>query len=432
MLKILGVSSIDDLFAAIPRELRFPALSLAPGLSETEALREIAALAEANTDADRYRWFLGAGAYDHFIPSAVSALASRGEFLTAYTPYQAEVSQGTLQAIFEFQSMIAALTGMDVATAGHYDGATALAEAALLALREGGAGRRRVLLPRDLHPEYRAVLGTYLAPFNPVIETYTVSPAEAAAGTGEDLACLIAAWPGFFGTAANLAGAAEAVHKKGGLFIVHADPVMLGLFKSPGAYGADLVTAEGQSLGNDLNYGGPFLGIMTASAALMRKIPGRIAGEGFDARGRRGYLLTLAAREQHIRREKAVSNICSNQGLAMLRSCIYLALMGKWGLRRAAELCWHKSHYTAASLAEKGFRIPALETGQIFFKEFTAVLPCDAEAAAENLWEQGIVPGLPLSRYFPDRRNELLICVTEKNTKRDIDELVKALGGLKK
>jgi glycine dehydrogenase subunit 1 len=368
----------------------------------------------------------------------VSALASRGEFLTAYTPYQAEVSQGTLQAIFEFQSMIAGLTGMDVATAGHYDGATALAEAVLLALREGGSERRRVLLPYDLHPEYRAVLDTYLAgsfaagskPFEPVIETYTASPAEAAARAGEDLACLVAAYPGFFGTLPNLAGASEAIHRKGALFIVHADPLMLGLFKSPGAYGADLVTAEGQSLGNDINYGGPFLGIMAATTALMRKIPGRIAGEGRDGQGRRGYLLTLAAREQHIRREKAVSNICSNQGLAMLRSCVYLALMGKWGLKRTAELCWHKSHYTADSLAKNGFKIPALEKGQTFFKEFTVILNGGAEAAAEKLWEQGIVPGLPLSRYFPDRGNELLICVTEKNTKQDIVALVKALGDL--
>jgi len=215
MLKTLGVSSIEELFTAIPKELRFPALPLEPGLSEIEVLREITALAELNTDADRYRWFLGAGAYDHFIPSAVSALASRGEFLTAYTPYQAEVSQGSLQAIFEFQSMIAGLMGMDVATAGHYDGATALAEAALLALREGGTERKRILLPYDLHPEYRAVLDTYLTPFEPVIETYDASPAEAAAFAGEDIACLVTAYPGFFGTLPNLTGAAEAVHKKG-------------------------------------------------------------------------------------------------------------------------------------------------------------------------------------------------------------------------
>jgi glycine dehydrogenase subunit 1 len=427
MLKALDLSSIDDLFAGIPGEVRFPGLALEPGLGEIGALREIAALAETNTDADRYCWFLGAGAYDHFIPAAVSALASRGEFLTAYTPYQAEVSQGTLQAIFEFQSMIAGLTGMEVATAGHYDGAAALAEAVLLALREGG-GRRRILLPCGIHPEYRAVLDTYLSPFDPVFETYTSSPA-AAALTGEDPACLIAAYPGFFGTLPDLDGAADAVHKRGGLFIVHADPLMLGLFKHPGAYGADLVTAEGQSLGNDLNYGGPFLGIMAATAGLMRKIPGRIAGEARDAQGRRGYLLTLAAREQHIRRERAVSNICSNQGLAMLRTCIYLTLMGKRGLRQAAELCWHKSHYAAASLACKGLKVPALEKGEIFFKEFTIVLPGNAETAAEDLWEQGIVPGLPLSRYFPDRSAELLICVTEKNTKADIDALVNALGG---
>jgi glycine dehydrogenase subunit 1 len=317
--------------------------------------------------------------------------------------------------------MIAELTGMDVVNAGHYDGATALAEAVLMALRNT-EGRRRVLLPASLHPEYRAVLDTYLRAFDPAVETYSGPPAAAA--SGEDLACLVAAYPDFFGAIPDLEGAAGAVHAQGGLFIVHADPLMLGLLKSPGQAGADVVTAEGQSLGNDLNYGGPFLGIMAVTAALTRRIPGRIAGEARDGQGRRGFLLTLAAREQHIRREKAVSNICSNQGLVMLRSCIYLSLMGKWGLRRAAELCWHKSHYAAERIAAlRGFSLPEAP----FFKEFTVTLPGRAEALAEKLYQQGIVPGLPLSRYFPDRERELLVCVTEKNSRRDIDELVTAL-----
>jgi glycine dehydrogenase subunit 1 len=421
MLKTLGLSSTKDLFTDIPGDLRFPPLALEEGLSEVETLRELSALAEANTDADRCRWFLGGGAYDHFIPAAVGALASRGEWVTSYTPYQSEVSQGTLQAIFEYQSMIAELTGMDVANAGHYDGATALAEAILMALRNN-EGRRRVLLPASLHPEYRAVLDTYLRAFSPLVETYTGPPA--AASYGDDLACLVSAYPDFFGHIPDLEGAAESVHARGGLFIVHADPIMLGLLKSPGQAGADVVTAEGQSLGNDLNYGGPFLGIMAVTAALMRRLPGRIAGEARDAQGRRGFLLTLAAREQHIRREKAVSNICSNQGLVMLRACIYLSLMGKWGLRRAAELCWHKSHYAADRIAAlRGFSLPEAP----FFKEFTVTLPGKAEALTETLYQKGIVPGLPLSRYFPDREHELLVCVTEKNSRRDIDELVKAL-----
>jgi glycine dehydrogenase subunit 1 len=431
MLAKLGISSIKELFSDIPPELRFPDLALDGGLSEFEVLREITALADADACADHFRWFLGAGAYDHFIPAAVGALASRGEFLTAYTPYQPEVSQGTLQSIFEYQSMIAELTGMEVVNAGHYDGAAALAEAALLALRQGqgpgpgGPDRRRVLLPAGLHPEYRGVLETYLAAFEPVLETYKGSPAEAAALGGDDLACLVASYPDFFGRIPDLAGAAQAVHARGGLFIVQADPIMLGLFKSPGEYGADVVCAEGQSLGNDLNYGGPFLGIMAVNAALIRKIPGRIVGEAWDRQGRRGFVLTLAAREQHIRREKAVSNICSNQGLAALRACVYLALLGKRGLREAAELCWHRSHYAAGRLAA----LPGCSVAPgLFFKEFTLTLPVDAEEAAEKLYAKNIVGGLPLSRYFPERRKELLVCVTEKNSCRDIDELARALG----
>jgi glycine dehydrogenase subunit 1 len=431
MLERIGVPSLEALFSEIPEDLRFPPLDLDRGLSELEVMAELGALAKTNAVADDYRWFLGAGAYDHFIPAAVGALASRGEFLTAYTPYQSEVSQGTLQAIFEYQSMIADLTGMEVVNAGHYDGATALAEGVLLALRKGGdgPGRRRVLLPEALHPEYREVLETYLSPFEARIETYTGEPAQAAAGepAGEDLACLVAAYPDFFGRIPSLEGAAQAVHDRGGLFIVQADPIMLGLFRSPGSYGADIVTAEGQSLGNDLNYGGPFLGIMAVSAALMRRIPGRIVGEAQDPQGRRGFVLTLAAREQHIRREKALSNICSNQGLCALRACIYLALMGKQGLRKAAELCWHKSHYAAGLLSSlRGF---SLGPGP-FFKEFLLTLPGNAEAAAEKLRGKKIIPGLPLSRYFPEREKELLVCVTEKNSREDIEILVQSLKEL--
>ncbi|MFP3090618.1 aminomethyl-transferring glycine dehydrogenase subunit GcvPA [Treponema sp. TIM-1] len=424
MLERIGVPSLEALFSEIPEDLRFPSLDLEGGLSELEVMAELSALAHTNAAADDYRWFLGAGAYDHFIPAAVGALASRGEFLTAYTPYQSEVSQGTLQAIFEYQSMIAALTGMEVVNAGHYDGATALAEGVLLALRNP-EGRRRVLLPTGLHPEYRGVLDTYLSPFDARIETYSGDPANAA--QGEDPACLVAAYPDFFGRIPSLEGAAGAVHDRGGLFIVHADPIMLGLLKSPGAYGADIVTAEGQSLGNDLNYGGPFLGIMAVSAALMRRIPGRIVGEARDSQGRRGFVLTLAAREQHIRREKALSNICSNQGLCALRACIYLALLGKQGLRGVAELCWHKSHYAAGLFAA----LPGFSLGPgPFFKEFLVTLPGNAETAAEKLREKKIVAGLPLSRYFPEREKDLLVCVTEKNSREDIETLVHALKEL--
>jgi glycine dehydrogenase subunit 1 len=380
-------------------------------------------MAATDATADAYGWFLGAGAYDHFIPAAVPYLASRGEFVTAYTPYQPEVSQGTLQAIYEYQSMIAELTGMDVVNASHYDGATALAEAVLMGLR-GAPERKRVLAPAALHPEYREVLETYLSAFDVKLESYDGSPAEAARGAGEELAVLVACYPDFFGRIPDLEGAADAVHAAGGLFVIHADPVMLGLLKSPGEWGADVVTAEGQSLGNDLSYGGPYLGVMAAREAFVRRMPGRIVGEAHDAQGRRGFVLTLVAREQHIRREKAVSNICSNQGLATLRSCIHLALMGKHGLARAAELCWHRAHYAAEKIAAiKGFSIAP----GTFFKEFVVKTPIDAEKLSERLYGRNIVPGLPLSRYWKERKNELLVCVTEMNSRADIDELVTAL-----
>jgi glycine dehydrogenase subunit 1 len=319
-----------------------------------------------------------------------------------------------------------------VVNAGHYDGATALAEAVILALKnKGAASGGKVLVPEGLHPEYRETLATYLAAYSPRIETYAGNPAQAAAAAGgEGLVCLAAAYPDFFGAIPCLEGAADAVHGAGGLFIIQADPLMAGLLKSPGEYGADIVTADGQSLGSDLNFGGPFLGIMAVTKELMRKIPGRIVGEAKDGAGRRGFVLTLAAREQHIRRERAVSNICSNQGLSMLRSCIYLALMGKEGLKAAASLCWNRSHYAAKTIAAlPGFSVR--DNGGNFFREFTVQLPggADAEAVTEALIAKNIVPGFPLSRYFPDRKDELLVCVTEKNTKAEIDELAAALCG---
>lgn len=427
MLRRIGVGSIGELFADLPERLRFPKPALEDGRSEMEVLRELGSLAGRNAHADGSLCFIGAGAYDHFIPSAVSALASRGEFLTAYTPYQPEVSQGTLQAVYEYQSMAAELMGLDAANASHYDGATALAEAVLMALR-GGEERDLVLLPESLHPEYRAVVETYLSAENARVERYAGRPAAAAAaaarGAPGKLAVLVAAYPDFRGEIPDLSGAADAAHAAGGLFAVAADPIMLGLFKSPGEWGADIATAEGQCLGNELSYGGPYLGVMAARNELVRRLPGRIVGEARDGEGRRGFVLTLVAREQHIRREKAVSNICSNQGLAALRAAIYLALMGKTGLRRAAELCWHRAHYAAAAIS----RLPGFSvSGGLFFKEFVARTPIDAETIAERLAGRGILPGLPLSRYFPERRNELLVCVTETRSRADIDRLIDGL-----
>ncbi|TFG83517.1 MAG: aminomethyl-transferring glycine dehydrogenase subunit GcvPA [Spirochaetales bacterium] len=424
MLAAIGVKSVEELFEDIPSAKRFPELGLPQGLSELEVLREIESLAAKNVSANTCAWFLGAGAYNHFIPSVVPALAMRGEFLSAYTPYQPEVSQGTLQAIFEYQSMAAKLFGMDTVNASHYDGATALAEAVLMA-HASASSRTRIMIPAALHPEYKDVLRLYLSAYSVEIEEYRGDPMSAATGLDAGTCCLVASYPDFEGRVHDLAGVADAVHAAGALFIVHADPVMLGLFKSPGEMGADLVTAEGQSLGNAMSYGGPFLGMMGATQKLVRKMPGRIVGQAFDHEGRRGFVLTLSAREQHIRREKAVSNICSNQGLVMLMTTIHLEALGKQGLKAVAQLCWNKSHYAAGLIG----KIPGFSVGtDTFFKEFVVKTPRPAAEISRKLIGRGVVPGLPLSRYYPERTHELLICVTEMNTKTQIDLLASSLA----
>jgi len=421
MLARIGASSMDELFSDIPAKRRFPKLDLPEALSELEVMRELESMAAKNLTASTCAWFLGAGAYNHFIPAVVPAIASRGEFLTAYTPYQPEVSQGTLQAIFEYQSMAAKLLGMEVVNASHYDGATALAEALLMAYNAGG-GRRKILLSADLHPEYKDVIRTYFEAFDAQLVEYSGEPAMA--GADASTACVVVAYPEFSGEIRDLRAGADAAHAAGALFVVHADPIMCGLLKSPGELGADIVTAEGQSLGNSMNFGGPYLGMMGAVSKLVRKMPGRIVGEAKDAQGRKGYVLTLSAREQHIRREKAVSNICSNQGLVMLQTCVYLATMGKGGLNAVAELCWNKAHYAASRIASiPGFRV---ET-KAFFKEFTVFTPIPAAELAAKLSRRCVVPGLPLSRYYPERTHELLVCVTEMCTKGQIELLVDSL-----
>ena len=426
MLERIGAGDVEELFSDIPSSARFPVLDLPPPLSEMEAMREIEALAARNLSASSSAWFLGAGAYYHFIPAVVPAIASRGEFLSAYTPYQPEVSQGTLQAIFEYQSMAASLLGMEVVNASHYDGATALAEAVLMAYNAaGGAGTRdRVVLCADIHPEYKDVLRSYLSAYSARVEETALPPEGAAALADASTFCVVAPYPGFSGAIGDLAAAAAATHAAGALLVVQADPIMCGLLKSPGELGADIVAAEGQALGNPMCFGGPFLGMMGAKAGLVRKLPGRLVGQARDAAGRRGFVLTLTAREQHIRREKAVSNICSNQGLAMLQACVYLAAMGRSGLRAVAELCWNKSHYAASLIAGiPGF---AVRTDR-FFKEFLVETPVPAEGIAAKLSRRGVVPGLPLSRYYPERKHELLVCVTEMCTKGQIELLAASL-----
>jgi len=428
MLEAIGVDSVQALFEVVPKSVRFPKLNLPRPLSEMEVLGELERLADENADANHYTWFLGAGAYNHFVPSVVPQLQMREEFYTAYTPYQPEASQGTLQAIFEYQSMVAELTGMEVVNASHYDGATSLAEAAIMSANATKGQRTKILVSPNVHPEYREVLKTYLQGTN-----LTVGGDEEPENNLETLtrmlddetACLIVQSPNFFGEFEDVEGLAEAVHAAGALLVVHIDPISLGLFKPPGEYGADIVTGEGQSLGNHLNFGGPYLGIFATTNKLIRKMPGRVVGETVDTDGRRGYVLTLSTREQHIRREKATSNICTNQGLIALGAAIYLAAMGKQGLRQVAELCYHKAHYAAAEIDKlAGYEVI---NRRPFFKEFVVHCPKPAGEIARQLNEQKILPGYVLSRSFPERTRGLLVCVTEMNSATQIDRLVDAL-----
>jgi glycine dehydrogenase subunit 1 len=428
MLETIGVESVEALFEVVPEEVRFPRLNLPCPLSEMEVLAELERMAGENIEANHYAWFLGAGAYNHFVPSVVPQLQMRSEFYTAYTPYQPEASQGTLQAIFEYQSMMVELTGMEVVNASHYDGATSLAEAAIMSVNASRGQRTKILVSPNVHPQYREVMHTYLqgTPFTITGDENPNNDLDILKGMlDQETACLIVQSPNFFGELETVDGLAEAVHAAGALFIMHIDPISLGLFKPPGQYGADIVTGEGQSLGNNLNFGGPYLGIFATTNKLVRKMPGRLAGQTIDTKGRRGFVLTLSTREQHIRREKATSNICTNQGLIALGAAIYLATMGRQGLRKVAELCYHKAHYAAAE-------IDKLDEYEVinrrpFFKEFVVRCPKPALEIARQLNQQKIVPGYVLSDAFPDRTHDLLVCVTEMNSKAQIDQLVKTL-----
>ncbi|MBB6481616.1 aminomethyl-transferring glycine dehydrogenase subunit GcvPA [Spirochaeta isovalerica] len=418
MLKKIGVSSVDELFKDVPADKRFPRVDMPKPLSEPEILLELSKLSAKNASAECYDWFLGAGVYNHFVPSVVGALITRGEFLTAYTPYQPEVSQGTLEAIFEYQTMISELTGMDVVNASHYDGATALAEAAIMSVRSTRK-RHKVVLAQGLHPEYRDIIETYFQGLD----------MELSDGDLDDqTAGYIVQNPTWTGEILDVKAEAAKAHDAGAMLIVHTDPISLGVLEAPGACGADIVTAEGQSLGVGMNWGGPMLGIFATTQKNIRKMPGRIIGETIDERGNRGCVLTFAAREQHIRREKATSNICSNQGLAALSAAIYLAALGKSGFKKVAELSWHKAHYAAAEIARiDGF---SLKTKGHFFKEFLVETPVPAEDIFAKLKEKFILPGLPLSRLGGGDK-ELLVCVTEVNSKEQIDRLVAALKEVK-
>lgn len=417
MLATLGIGAIDELFSDIPIEYRNPVLDLAEPLSELEIQRELSGLAAKNRTLDSGPSFLGAGAYYHFVPSIIKSIMTRGEFLTAYTPYQPEVSQGTLQVIYEFQTLISNLYGMEVANAGMYDGATSLAEGVLMACRV--TRRDQVAVSDTLSPTYLQVIRTYCQAQGIQIRIVTNEDLK----IDGSVACLVVQYPNFFGSIEDLAQRSEIAHDQGALLVVSADPLAIGMFQSPGHYGADIVTGEGQPLGIPVSYGGPYVGLFTAKQQYIRQMPSRLVGRTTDSEGRTGYVLTLQTREQHIRRERATSNICTNEALYALAATIYLASMGKQGLRQIAELCYQKAHYAASCIADlPGY---SLFDGGTFFQEFVVQCPLAPEMINSRLLEQNILGGLDVSETVA---GGMLLCVTEMNTREDIDALVSVLS----
>ena len=426
MLSAVGVSSVKELLNKIPADLLYPNYNLPAALTEQQLTAHLHDIAAKNKPLKN---FIGAGMYKHFIPAAVSALSSRGEFLTAYTPYQAEASQGTLQTIYEFQSCMCALFDMDVATASHYDGATALAEAVLAAHRV--TGRNEVIISSLLHPHYKEVLKTYT-------RHSTVCLTEAKPTTGGTLdvaalqkqvsdktACVVISTPNFLGYVEQAKEISQLAHEKGALLVAQVNPLSLGLLQTPGSYEADFAVAEGQPLGNPVSFGGPGLGIMTAKKAYMRQLPGRMVGIAKDKNGRRAFVLTLQAREQHIRREKAASNICSNEAICALNAVIYLTLLGPQGLKEVAELNVERAHQLAEKISGvKGFSVLSAAP---FFNEFVVTCPIPAAQVIQKLTAKGIAAGYDLGQTCDTMKNALLVCATELNMAQDIAAYVSAL-----
>ncbi len=419
MLATVGVGSVEELFDDIPAEHRHPHLDIPAPRSEMDLRRELEGLAERNFHAGSHPSFLGAGVYHHYCPAVVPPLVTRGEFLTSYTPYQPEVSQGTLQGTYEFQTLTAQLFGMEVSNAGMYDGASSLAEAALMACRV--TGRPKVSVVDTDNPHYVEVVRAYAGPQD--IEVYVVAPE--AAELEPETACVLSQYPNFFGDVDDVAARSELAHRSGALHCVSCDPLALAMFRPPGECGADIATGEGQALGIPPSFGGPYVGIFTCRQEYVRQLPGRIVGRTLDTEGRTGYVLTLQPREQHIRREHATSNICTSTALIGLWAAAYTALMGKRGLPHVAGLCYQKAHYAAARIAElPGYRLPIEGT---FFEEFVVTCPRPAEQVSLALEEAGIIGGLDVGDRF---ENGMLLCVTEVNTKDEIDALVAALGSI--
>ena len=429
MLGAIGVSSMDDLFAPVPPKFRLRRdLNIPRGLSESEMMADLRSLAIKNHGVEDLVCFAGAGAYDHFIPTVVDALAAQSEFLTAYTPYQAEASQGTLQMFYEFQTMVCQLTGMDVANASLYEFASAAAEAMLMAVSI--TDRRKVVVADSAHPDLRGVLRTYASQrgieIAEIPATEGVLDARSLAGRiDETTAAVVLQYPNVHGCVERLDQLIPVIHERGALAIVSVDPIACGMLKSPGALGADIVVGDGQPLGIPLQYGGPYLGLLACREKYLRKMPGRIVGMTQDADGRRGFCLTLQTREQHIKRERATSNICTNQGLLAVRASIYLAAMGKKGVTDVANQCFDKAHYAASRIAalkgyELRFRAP-------FFKEFTVRSAKPVRRVLEACRQRGIIGGVPMESFDAALKDCFLVAVTEKRTREEIDSLVAAL-----
>lgn len=433
MLKAIGVESIEDLFTKVPEQHRFPELDLPKPLTEMEIAQELKEISSANASVDDFISFLGAGAYNHYIPAAVDMILRRGEFYTAYTPYQPEISQGTLQAIFEFQSLMTEISGMDVSNASHYDGATAAAEAANLAYHFFRGKRKKVLVSRTVNPQYRDTLRTYMEGLDEV----NVIGDEESGGDAFDLlklinkidtdtAVVLVQYPDFFGCINDYTKLVEIAHENGALVAVIFNPTAMGLLKPPGEFDADIAVGDGQPLGIPLSFGGPYLGIFTIKEKFIRKLAGRLVGETEDAEGQRAYVLTLTAREQHIRREKSTSNICTNQGLMALAATVYLSLLGKKGFQQVANLCYQKAHYAAEQIAAlEGYELAFNETP--FFHEFVIKTPKPVNEINLRLQDHWILGGYDLSQDYPELENHMLVAVTEKISKLDIDDFVAAL-----
>ncbi|OIQ51331.1 putative glycine dehydrogenase (decarboxylating) subunit 1 [Pseudodesulfovibrio hydrargyri] len=428
MLAAIGVGSVEDLFAEITQDMRPKSFDIPDGLSEMEVLSKLEGLAAKN--ATNSVSFLGAGFYDHYIPAAVDALTMRGEFYTAYTPYQPEASQGTLQAIFEYQTAVTRLLGMECANASVYDGGTALYEALMMAVRK--TKRRKIVVSEALNPIYRVMLGSYTS--NLDLEFVTVPHKDGRtdveglkAALDDSIAAVLVQNPNFFGSINDFTELFAAAAKVKAVSVVSAYPVLQALLKTPGAMGADIAVAEGQSLGLPLSFGGPYLGIMTCTKAMIRQMPGRIVGRTTDTEGRTGYVLTLQAREQHIRRQKATSNICSNQSLCALRALVHMCALGELGIKRAARVSVERAHICAERLTS----IPGVDmlTKGAFGNEFAVTLPVNAFEVIAKLTERGFVPGFPLGRYFDGLENGLLVACTEKTSEEQIGIFAEMLRG---